>query len=347
MGVKVGELIRKYYFYGISSVADLAYVIYDETGTSWATGNMTELASTGLYYVDWTPDAAGVWLFEITKGTVKDAFEFYVGQGQEADIETAIGSEFDGTPDLYDVLVTGYITGATATAVGSLLERLQLLQELMFANNTMFTTTAATVNTVTCATLVDRADLYEGMMLVPLNGDQAGQGRYITSYDGSGVLTVVPDWSTEPDGSGNFRFAVAPTPVKFNYEAGKGLSAIYDLVNGLPVLTRVYNDYNILVLATEETIFEYDDASYVWHPKWLVYHLDEAQAAEQFEVKVYEKDNDTDNAWVMIAHEDVTGVQAIPGKFIELPPVDLAFKVTVEQTGGVLRDVLFKLYKES
>jgi len=275
------------------------------------------------------------------------SIDFIVIPSEMGRILLALGAEYDGAPDLYDVLVTGYTTAATATAVGALLERVQLLQQALINNNTIFTSSAATVNTVTCAALVDRADLYEGMMLVPMTGNQAGQGRYITAYDGDDVLTVVPDWSTDPDAAGAFTFVVMPSPLKFAYEAGKGLSAIYDLVNGIPVLTRIYNDYNILVLTAEETIFEYDDAAYIWHPKWLIFHLDELAATEQLEVKVYEKDNDTDNNWRLMMHLDYLGVQAVPVKFVELPPVDLAFKVTVEQTGGVLRDVLFKLYKES
>ena len=426
MGLKIGEEIRSYYYYGLSSIADLAYNIYDENGDLWAYGNMTELDNTGIYYKDWTPDAAGVWIYRITKDTVKDAFVYHIGLGQEADIESLhdvpakdastdahirdvvgkkddtsvqdadatqksvialvkglhdvlwddagvvawpagvapgngvsfaeavryvvenqIGSTFDGSPSLYTAIITGYTGAATSTPIGAMIERLQLLQEVLVNANTMFTSTAATVNTVTCASLVDRANLYEGMMLVPLNGNQAGQGRYITNYDGDDVLTVVPDWGTGPDAAGAFRFAVVPTPAKFNYEAGKGLSAIYDLVNGIPVLTRIYNDYDIQVLTAEETVFEYDDAAYIWHPEWLMYHLDEAEGGEQFEIKIYEKDNDTDDAWVMIYHGDTTGVVEVPGIYVQLPPVDLAFKVTVEQTGGTLRDVLFKLYKKS
>ncbi len=259
----------------------------------------------------------------------------------------ALGSEFDGSPDVYDAIITGWTGAATATAVGSLIERLQLLQQALINANTIFTSTAATVNTVTCASLVDRADLYEGMMLVPMDGNQAGQGRYITDYDDTGILTVVPDWSTDPDAAGAFTFVIMPSPVKFTYEAGKGLSAIYDLVNGLPVMTRVYNEVDIGVLTVEETVFEYDDAAYVWHPHWLEFHLDELAAAEQLEVKIYVKDNDTDNNERLMMHLDYLGVQAVPVKFVELPPVDLYFKVTVKQTGGALRDVLFKLYKES
>ena len=261
------------------------------------------------------------------------------------------GRTFDRSTDsleaLREAIITGYTGAATATAVGALIERLQLLQQALIGNNTIFTSTAATVNTVTCALLVDRVDLYEGMMLVPMTGNQAGQGRYITAYDGDDILTVVPDWSTDPDVAGAFTFVVMPTPMKFAFESGKGLSAIYDLVNGIPVMTRIYSDFDIQVLTAEETIFEYDDAAYIWHPEWLIYHLDEAEAGEQIEVKVYEKDNDTNDNWRLMYHGDTTGVVTVPVIYVQLPPVDLAFKVTVEQTGGTLRDVLFKLYKES
>ena len=239
--------------------------------------------------------------------------------------------------------------GFTNLLIDSIITIVTLMQSASIVASTTFTSTAATVNTVTCASLIDRADLYEKMMLVPLDGNQAGQGRYITDYDGTGVLTVVPDWSTDPDAAGAFNFVIVPTPAGFLYEAGKGLSANYDLVNGILVMTRIYNDYDIQAEDAEETIFEYDDAAYIWHPEWLMFHLDEMAAGDTIVVRVYEKDNDVDNAWVKIYDQSYADVQDPAGIYVQLPPVDLAFKVTVEQVdvAVALIDVLFKLYKKS
>ncbi len=262
-------------------------------------------------------------------------------------VENQFGSEYDGSPTLYETNITGWTGAAVATAVGSQIERLQLLQMTLVGNNTIFTTSAATVNTVTCAALVDRAGLYEKMMLIPTSGNQVGQGRYITEYDGTDVLTVVPDWSTDPDAAGNFTFVIKPVPEGFLYEAGKGLSASYDLINGIAQFTRVYNDYDILVLTVEETVYEYDNSPYTWKPDTLEVHLDEMVDGEHIEVKVYVKDNDTEDNWRLAIHKNYFDAQAVPVRAIKLSPTDLAIKVTVEQTGGTLRDVLFKLYKES
>ncbi len=47
-----------------------------------------------------------------------------------AALGTALGAEYDGSPDLYDTLVTGYDSGGTSpNADGSVLERLEIVQE--------------------------------------------------------------------------------------------------------------------------------------------------------------------------------------------------------------------------
>ncbi len=264
-------------------------------------------------------------------------------------VENQLGAEFDGTPNIYDVEVTGYTGAATSTPVGSILERLQLLQEMLAAANTKFLTTAATVNTVTCAALVDGANFYEKMLLLPLNGDLAGHARVIDSYDGTAVLTVVPDWPADPDAGGAFNFVIKPVPTGFLYEAGKGLSAIYDLVDGIVTLSRVYSDYDIAAEDVEETIFEYDDIVGYMHPEWLEWHLDEMLAGDTIRVKAYVKDNDTDDNERCIFDQSYGGIQAVPVQYIQLPPTDLYFKATVEQVDidTALIDVLFKLYKKS
>ena len=86
MGCKINEQITTFYYYGISSISDLAYIVYDELHASFATGNMTELGSTGMYYANWTPDTAGIWVFSMSRGDTKDAFVYHVEMGQEEDI---------------------------------------------------------------------------------------------------------------------------------------------------------------------------------------------------------------------------------------------------------------------
>ena len=259
---------------------------------------------------------------DLVRYTVRDGtIEIPAGSGQAYKI-----------PQLFDYAVIG---GASA-----IIE--------MLGTPGLFESTAATVNTVTCADLVDRAGLYEKMMIVPVEGDQKGMGRYITEYNGTDVLTVVPDWSTDPDASGNFRFTIIPVPEGFLYEAGKGLSASYDLINGIAQFTRVYNDHTQTDAAgTEDTIFEYDNAPYAWKPTYLMVHLDEMVDGDHIEVRIYEKDNDTDDNWRLLAHKNYFDAQSVPAKPIRLPPVDLALKVTSAQTGGAARTNLFKLYKES
>jgi len=74
----------------------ISYVIYDETQTQFATGSMTEIGTTGIYYKSWTPDAEGYWIFKAYyEGS---DFHFYdiklyqVGKGIEDDIYDRIGT---------------------------------------------------------------------------------------------------------------------------------------------------------------------------------------------------------------------------------------------------------------
>lgn len=305
----------------------------NELQTDWADGGRLDLLIDGII--------ADIGVFPTANYATLAAYV--------EDIRTRIGPAFDGTPSLYTALITGYTGAATSTPVGAIIERIQFLQEILANANTKFQSSAATVNTVTCAALVDRVDLYEGMMLVPLDGNQAGQGRIIDSYDGTGVVTVVPDWSTDPDAGGAFYFVIVPSPVRYLAESGKGLYATYDIVDGIPLLTRIYNDYDIAAEDVEETIFEYDDIDYIIHFEWLEWHLDEMLAGDTIRVRVYVKDNDTEDNERCIFDQSYGGVQSVPVQYIQLPPTDLYFKTTVEQVDidTALIDVLFKAYKKS
>ena len=138
---------------------------------------------------------------------------------------TAIGSEFDGTPDVYDVLVTGFVDAVTATVQGSILERLELLQDVSIGGNVVFTATGSAVGTLTAAALIDQAGAYVGSMVVPITGTMAGHGRYITAYDGTQTITVLPVWPVDPS---NPNFVIVPS------EAGRLLLATGAEFDGTP-----------------------------------------------------------------------------------------------------------------
>lgn len=256
----------------------------------------------------------------------------------------ALGSEFDGTPDVYDAIITGWTGVATAVAVGSLLERLQLIQQALIGGNTIFTSSAATVNTVTAAALVDRVDLYEGMMLVPMTGDQAGQGRYIVDYNDTDVLTVIPDWSTDPDAAGAFTFVIVPTPMKFVYEAGKGLEAIFDIVDGVLVLTRVGGTHDQSDAAgTEDTLFISDAPGAIWNPDTFMINLTEMVAVDDLDVKIYYRMT-SGGDYILQTDENFLNGQDIDCKDYELRPNLFGVKITTTQNAGAARDWLWEVY---
>ncbi len=378
MGFKIGVAIPIGYYHGASGQTIRARIVDESGGVFGAELTLVENAAVlaagrpGFYESTFTPDAAGTWTALIYYSSVKYGQMFYdVGGGlttqEKTDVQAEAEDALEGE-DLDHLLKVAHPTGDPVAdtildlimnkGAGQTFDRatdsLEFLGEItaaiieMLGTPGLFESTAATVNTVTCPALVDRAGLYEKMMIVPVEGDQKGMGRYITEYDGTGVLTVVPDWSTDPDASGNFRFTIMPVPEGFLYEAGKGLSASYDLINGIVQFTRVYNDHTQTDAAgTEDTIFEYDNAPYAWKPTYLMVHLDEMVDGDHIEVRIYEKDNDTDDNWRLFAHKNYFDAQSVPARPIRLPPVDLALKVTSAQTGGAARTNLFKLYKES
>ncbi len=248
------------------------------------------------------------------------------------------GTEFDGSPDLYDTIVSGYTTAAVATAVGSLLERIQLLQEALIGNNTIFTSSAATVNTVTAAALVDRDDLYVGQMLVPLTGNQAGQGRYITAYDDTETLTVAPDWSTDPDAAGAFTFVIMPTPIGYVDKSGHGLVAIFNIVDSIPVLTRVGGVHDQSDAAsTEDIVWTIDAPGGNWVPKEFHIDLTEMAAADDLTVQIYYR-LESGGAYVLRVVDRYLNAQAVPLEKYDLSLNRFGMKISTTQDAGVARD---------
>lgn len=78
---------------GVPTTGSIAYTVYDESDTSFATGTMTAIAGViGLYTMSFTPDAAGEWTVRlICLNPVRYAAKvFSVGKGVEQDTYNAI-----------------------------------------------------------------------------------------------------------------------------------------------------------------------------------------------------------------------------------------------------------------
>ncbi len=88
---------------------------------------------------------------------------------------------------------------------------------------TVFTATGSSTTTLTDAALVDVANNYLGQMAVPLAGDMALQGRYITIYNGTTQITVDPAWAADP---GLVDFIILPTALGVLYDALIGTTGL-------------------------------------------------------------------------------------------------------------------------
>lgn len=258
----------------------------------------------------------------------------------------ALGAEYTTSLDVFDTIVTGYTTAVTATAVGAVLERIQLLQDAGVLANTIWETDGATVNTITCAELADTADQYVGQMFVPIEDAEAGQARMITAYDGTSVLTVVPDWQTDPDTSGDIKFVIVPSDTYFLYVAGKGLEAIFDIVDAIPDLTRVGGTHDQSDAAgTEDTVWTIDAPAGNWSPNKFVIDLTELVALDQVRIRIKYRIESGGN---MIVEVDDTfvGVPVIPLKTYDLHVNRFGMIITTAQTAGTARDWVWEIYYE-
>ncbi|GAH00716.1 unnamed protein product, partial [marine sediment metagenome] len=149
--------------------------------------------------------------------------DFVIMPSETSRLLLALGAEYNGAPDLYDTIVSGYTTAATAVAVGSMLERLQLLQQASIVKNTIWTASGSAVTTLTAAALLDVAGAYVGQMVIPLAGNMEGHGRYISAYDGTQTITVTPPWAADP---GLVDFIIVPSDLSIVYEAIAGAAGI-------------------------------------------------------------------------------------------------------------------------
>lgn len=70
--------------------ATVNYQVYDEAHGVYDSGTMTEIGSTGVYYVQWTPDAAGVWMVRCYCSSPKfhKTLDYFVETGVEARLGT-------------------------------------------------------------------------------------------------------------------------------------------------------------------------------------------------------------------------------------------------------------------
>jgi len=79
----------------VASGATITCSVYDEADNVHASGNMTEVGATGLYYYNWTPNAIGVWKVVISCGSPvsNHSFIYHIGGGIEADTYGAVDTE--------------------------------------------------------------------------------------------------------------------------------------------------------------------------------------------------------------------------------------------------------------
>src|SRR3972149_1239397 len=83
-----------------SSGKTISYRIFDETHTLFASGTMTEIGTYGIYYVSWTPDTAGYWIFEAYYAG--SDFHFYDSKSYQVQegVEDAIEDRIKASPSV-------------------------------------------------------------------------------------------------------------------------------------------------------------------------------------------------------------------------------------------------------
>ena len=395
MGLEINEQVETKIFIN-SSGKTVTYTLYDEADAVFATGSMAEIASTGIYTIAWTPDAAGEWTIKITclVPTVNTAFIYMVGKGQEkvisdavdvidsyhdvpsADVVTnaqvrdvvgnktdaatqdadatektiislvkgildvlydtegvaaypaavkaangvslaevlryisdeQIGEEFTGAPDIYDVMVTGYTTAVSATRVGSILERLEYIQDIIVSGDQIFTASSSSTSTLTSAALLDIASNYIGQVAVPMAGNMDGQGRYITAYNGTNEITVSPVWAEDP---GSVDFIITPS----------NLGIVYDAlaVPGANVATNLL-ERDVIGNKTDTTVGAVTtDKSLVGYTKGILEDTGTTIPGTLLEVKqkatgpAYDQDTDSLEA-ISMAVDVIDGYHDVPAK---------------------------------
>ena len=212
------------------------------------------------------------------------------------------------------------LTAAQASIVG-------LLRYLVNSSGvgTIFTATASTVTTLTCAALADIAGDYVGQMIVPLAGNMQGQGMPIVGYDGTQVLTVDPGWAQAP---GNIAFAIVPA---YGYIL---IRATFDMVNA--VLTTKETGGSLLTDGAVQNLYINNAPAGVYKPIAVNLDCTVMAAGDSIQVRIYYRIGTGLN---LIMQDDFTlnGVQAPALKTITLQPNRFGVQVTIQRLAGVDR----------
>lgn len=124
-------------------------------------------------------------------------------------IATALGAEFDGTPNLYDVLATGWDSSAiAANQDGAIAERIEYVQQEMGYGTLSIEADAGSTatNIIDAAALTQAiADWWKGGLLLSINGQNAGQIRKIVTFTpGTDSVDVYPAFLNAPDAGDDF-----------------------------------------------------------------------------------------------------------------------------------------------
>ena len=255
-------------------------------------------------------------------------------------LKTAIGSEFDGTPNQYDVQVTGYVTAVTRLAVGSILERLQLLQDSNVFGNTIFVADSATVNTIVDAAL-STTELYKGMTIIPLSGVMASVARTISDYDGSTkTITVTPDWPASPSTAS---YIIIPRgEALFLDESGHGLQAISSTINSFPQEGRVAD--NPTATGAEDVLYIQNSPSAIIVGVAGTVSLENMVAGDEITLRLYTR-IESGGALELVDEESYANAQDVDIVPVWLrTPNRFGWKITLEQTAGTYRVFPWEFY---
>jgi len=244
-------------------------------------------------------------------------------------------------PEKEQRLITDYVstTGSfTVTAFSAAIEAGDIVLITPIYDTTIFqgpfTSTAATVNTVTCAALADVAGQYVGSMLIPLNREMRGEGRMITAYDGTAVVTVEPDWPFDPDASAAFDFIIMPIAEYWLAVRGKGLDAIFDLVDAIADLSAV-ND-SITTDGTEQTAYIADSPAGLWTPTMFKIDTRLMAAGDAITLKVYEK-SVSGGSYILERTISYADAQSPAYDTLPLHVNRFGLKITIQRTTGTDR----------
>lgn len=234
----------------VATGATVSYIIVDESHNIHGSGTMTEdTTNTGIYYVSWTPNAAGTWTIKITCSNPARgiSLEYQVGGGVEQDIYdemprivckmdfwsnqdnvvTLTAGGETGTVSLPDVVVAGIPANTTIIRVVALL-KIGLIRDTSGSDNNV--------------------DVATGHVEV----QKGGSGGYVTAIDipnsswsiivanssergGDGIIgdnDLGPNGENKVDGNGTYNF-------QFDDIGAIGDLELHDVLVGLRIFFTV------------------------------------------------------------------------------------------------------------